>query len=159
LYKKLKLPRTSARTADMPLIDWNAEGLRKLGAPLNAGRPVDEIAPKFKITSGAIQTAISRYNVRRGAILRACMCCQKSLLRKASSTACSTQCPAGKHAGAAIASARPVSRASAFAARPQACRRPCSEARRTRRRQPGDATAQRIPGKGSDAAHPRICRS
>jgi hypothetical protein len=96
LYRRLKLSRVSARTSEMPLVDWTAENLRRLAAFVNAGSRIEEIAAEFGTTTGAIQTACSRYNVKRGTVMRACMCCQKSFFAEGRFNRLCSQCATGE---------------------------------------------------------------
>ncbi|KRQ10169.1 hypothetical protein [Bradyrhizobium manausense] len=75
VYRKLSLPRISARTADVQRVEWIVENLRKLSSLVREGKQIEEIAVEFRTTTSAIWTTISRHNVRSGSILRTCMCC------------------------------------------------------------------------------------
>lgn len=77
IHRKLDLPRVAQRAPGMPTMTWDAEAVRRLGELVNAGKRIDEIALAFNATTGAIQTAMSRFGVKPGSTLRACMCCAK----------------------------------------------------------------------------------
>lgn len=96
IYRKLRLPRISARTADVPLIEWTAENLRKLGALVRVGKRIKEIAVEFETTTAAISTAISRHNVRSGSVLRTCMCCARPFFSEGRHNRLCSNCSTGE---------------------------------------------------------------
>jgi hypothetical protein len=77
LYRKLGLPRVAPRASGTQTVTWNSDAIRRLGERVNAGKQLDEIAAAFNATPSGISTAISRFGVKPGATLRACMCCER----------------------------------------------------------------------------------
>jgi hypothetical protein len=77
LYRKFGLPRVAPRASGTQTVTWNSDAIRRLGELVNAGKQLDEIAAAFNATPSGISTAISRFGVKPGATLRACMCCER----------------------------------------------------------------------------------
>ncbi|MET4347054.1 hypothetical protein ABIC08_007729 [Bradyrhizobium sp. RT9b] len=76
LYRKLRLARAaSQRAPTTQTMTWDPNAVRRFGELLNAGKHLDEIAAAF--TPSSIQTAMSRFGVKQGATLRACLCCER----------------------------------------------------------------------------------
>lgn len=73
VHRKPGLPRVAHRPPGTQTMTWDADAVSRRGELVNAGRQIDEIALAFNTTTGAIQTAMSRFGVRPSSTLRACM--------------------------------------------------------------------------------------
>lgn len=78
LYRKLRLARAASQRAHTTqTMIWDPSAVRRLGELVNAGKLLDEIAAAFNARPSSISTAISRFGVKPGATMRACMCCER----------------------------------------------------------------------------------
>lgn len=76
LYRKLRLTRPASQHAPTTrTMTWDPNAVRRLRELVNAGKLLDEIAAAFNATPSGMSTAISRFGIKPGWTLRACMCC------------------------------------------------------------------------------------